>query len=159
MIFTFPVATPVTTPLVASTVATAILLLLQVPLRSPELVNAVVVAPIQTIAAPLMVPALASGLTMITLLLVKVVQLLVTEYVIVVEPAATPDTTPVDGFTVATAVLLLVHVPPASPLLAKGVVWFTQTVDEPLMVPGIGSAFIVMLAETTWLPQSVLVTW
>lgn len=29
-------------------------------------------------------------------------------------PAETPVTTPVDGLTVATAVLLLVHVPPAT---------------------------------------------
>ena len=117
----FPTATPVTTPVDGLTVATAVLLLLQVPLASPLLVKAAVFAPIHTVAGPLITPAFASGFTMMTLLVVSVAQLFVTEYLIVVEPAATPETTPVEGLTVAIAVLSLVHVPPVFPLLVNGV--------------------------------------
>src|SRR5664279_1620514 len=156
MIFALPVATPVTTPL-ASTVAMAVLLLLQLPPASPELPNAVVVAPIQTVAGPLMIPALASGFTMITFVADKVAQLLVTEYVMMVDPAATPVTTPVEAFTVATAGLLLVQVPLASPVLVNGVVPFTHTVVDPLITPGTGSGLMVIFAEAVWLPQLALV--
>ena len=56
-----PSATAVTTPVVALTVATAVLLLLQLP-PTPLLVK-VVTDPVHTNVVPLMVPALGSGLT------------------------------------------------------------------------------------------------
>ena len=57
-----PAPTAVTTPVVASTVATAILLLLQDPPASPVLLYEAV-EPIQSGEVPLTVPALALGLT------------------------------------------------------------------------------------------------
>jgi hypothetical protein len=57
-----PAPTAVTIPVVASTVATDILLLLQVPPAFPLLVY-VAVAPIQNCDAPLIVPAVALGST------------------------------------------------------------------------------------------------
>ena len=44
-------------------------------------------------------------------------QPLLTVYVISVVPAATAVTNPVEAFTVATEVLVLLHAPPAVPLL------------------------------------------
>ena len=55
-----PTATPVTTPDVF-TDATDVLLLLQVPPVVPSV--SVVVAPLQTVAVPLIAPAEADGLT------------------------------------------------------------------------------------------------
>ena len=57
-----PAPTAVTNPDVAFTVATDVLLLLQVPPASPSLVY-VAVAPIQSGDVPLTVPALTLGLT------------------------------------------------------------------------------------------------
>ncbi len=147
IMLTLPIASPETTPVDALTVAKAVLLLLQVPLISPVLENAVEVPPTHTVAGPLTIPALANGFTIITAVTDNVVQLLVTEYVIVVEPAATPVTTPVEAFTVATAVLLLLQVPPASPVLVNGVVPFTHTVVDPLITPRTGKGLMVILAE------------
>ena len=98
------------------TVAAAVLLLLQLPPPVPLLVN-VAVDPTQTVAAPLTMPAKAAGFTVITLFELNVPQLLVTVYLIVELPAATPVTTPVAAFTVATDVLRLIQLPPALPLL------------------------------------------
>lgn len=50
----------------------------------------------------------------------------VTVYVMVAVPAATPVTTPVELFTVATAVLLDDQAPPALPFEANVVVPLTQ---------------------------------
>jgi hypothetical protein len=55
-------------------------------------------------------------------------------YVIVAVPAVTPVTTPVDALTVATAVLLLDHVPPVT-VEANVVVPPTKTVCIPESVP------------------------
>ena len=57
-----PAATPVITPVVEFTVAAAVLLLLQLPLVLPLLVN-VVDKPAQTAAAPVIVPAFGSAVT------------------------------------------------------------------------------------------------
>ena len=54
---------------------------------------------------------------------------------IVVVPAFIVDTTPVEASTVATAVLLLLQVPPVLPLLAKVVVVREQSGDVPVTVP------------------------
>ena len=72
-----PAATPVTTPVEAFTVATAVLLLLQVPVLREVVLN-VAVAPIQTVAAPLTVPAFGSGFTVIVWFELVVPQVLVT---------------------------------------------------------------------------------
>ena len=58
-------------------------------------------------------------------------------------PAATPVTTPVAAFTVAAAVLLLLHAPPAIPLLAKVVDRPAHTVAAPDTVPALAIAFTV----------------
>ena len=76
------------------------------------------VAAIQSGELPLTVPAFAFGET------VKVLkedrglpQPPLTVYVISVVPVAIAVTSPVDAFTVATEVLVLLHAPPAVPLL------------------------------------------
>jgi hypothetical protein len=60
-----PDALPVTTPVFEITVATAVLLLLQVPTLVLLLVN-VVVASAQTVDAPLTIPAFGSGFTVMS---------------------------------------------------------------------------------------------
>ncbi len=70
-----------------------------------------------------------------------------------VDPAATPVTTPVVELTDATAGLLLLQVPLIVPLLVNAVVAPTHTVGEPLTIPGFGRGFIVMLADATELPH------
>ena len=57
----FPGATPVTMPVVEPTDATDVALLLQVP--PAILLLKLMVAPTHTVEAPLMVPALGTGLT------------------------------------------------------------------------------------------------
>ena len=66
----------------------------------------------------------------------------VTVYVIVEEPAATPVTTPVELFTVATPVLFDVQAP-AFPLDVNVVVAPGQTSCVPLNVPAFGAAVTV----------------
>ena len=58
-------------------------------------------------------------------------------------PVATPVTTPVDAFTVATAALLVDQAPPALPLLENVVVPATQIPCVPLKVPAFGAAVTV----------------
>ena len=116
IMFALPVAIPVTTPVVGFTEATPVLLLLQLPPEGPVLLN-VAVALIQTVAAPLTVPAFGSGFTAINCVALLVPQLLVTVYVIVAFPGDTPVTAPVAGFTVATEGVTLLQVPPLTPLL------------------------------------------
>ena len=154
-----PAATPVTTPVAAFTVATDGVRLLQLPPLMPLLVN-VVVEPTHTVEAPLTVPALAAGFTVITLFELNVPQLLVTVYFIVALPAATPVTKPVVAFTVATDGVRLLQVPPLVPLLEYVVVNPTQIVEAPLTVPAFRAAFIVTIAEPAALvhPPTVLVT-
>jgi hypothetical protein len=63
--------------------------------------------------------------------------------VILVVPADTAVTRPVDEFTVATAVLLLLHDPPAVPLLVYVAVCPMQSGDVPFTVPADTFAFTV----------------
>ena len=65
-------------------------------------------------------------------------------------PAVTDVTTPVPAFTVATAVLLLLQVPPASPVELYNAVVDVQRVDVPLTVPELASGLTVklLLADT-----------
>ena len=62
-------------------------------------------------------------------------------------PAVTPVTTPVEAFTVATTVLLLLHVPPVL-LELNEVVLPTQTAWVPLKVPAFGTAETVIVRVT-----------
>ena len=75
-------------------------------------------APIQIGEVPLTVPAVTFEETVNVLKEdTGLPQPLFTVYVISVVPAATAVTSPVDAFTVATEVLVLLHEPPAVPLL------------------------------------------
>ena len=64
-------------------------------------------------------------------------------------PAATPVTSPVEAFTVATDVLLLLHDPPASPLEASVTEEPIQTDAVPVTVPALtfGLTVSVLNAE------------
>jgi hypothetical protein len=63
--------------------------------------------------------------------------------VIITVPADTPVTTPL-AFTVAMLVLLLLHEPPAVPLLVNVLVDPTHTDDPPLIEPAFGAALTVI---------------
>jgi len=67
-------------------------------------------------------------------------------------PADTPDTTPVEEFTVATPVALLLHVPPVVVEL-KVVVDPAHTAVVPVMAPTVGNGFTVTV--TTLLARVV----
>ena len=64
-----------------------------------------------------------------------------------VEPALTAVTAPVDAITVATAVLLLLQVPPALPLLVYVADWPIQSGDVPLTVPALAFGLTVKLFD------------
>jgi hypothetical protein len=71
-------------------------------------------------------------------------------------PAETPVTTPVTGFTVATALLLLLQLPPVAPLLVNVAVAPAHIVEEPLTVPAFGRALIVIFEDEEEPPQLLL---
>ena len=74
-----------------------------------------------------------------------------------VVPAATAVTTPDVAFTVATEVLLLLHDPPASPLLLYVADWPIQSGEVPLTVPALAFGFTVKVFDAlTGLLQPVL---
>jgi hypothetical protein len=109
-----PVVTAVTTPVAEFTVATAVLLLLQVPVpppRTTEVAVYVVVCPVHKGVVPVTEATLALGFT-VTVCCADLVPLQppVMVKMILAVPAVTPVTTP-DASTVAMAVLLLLHVP------------------------------------------------
>ena len=139
-----PAVTPVTTPVVAFTVATAVLEEVHVPPVVPLLAN-VEVPPIQMAGVPDKVPAETGAVTVTT----KVDSALgqppvpVTVYLIVEVPAVTPVTTPVVAFTVATAVLEEVPVPPVVPLLEIVEVPPIQMACVPDKVPAFTGAVTV----------------
>ena len=93
------------------TVATAGLLLLQVPLADVS-VN-VVEVPAHIVVAPFIPPTIVLPFTIIVAVLLIGPQLAVMVYDIIAAPALIPFTTPVALLTEATAVLLLLHTPPA----------------------------------------------
>jgi hypothetical protein len=137
-----PAAMPYTSPVVASTVATAVFELLQVPVPiSPR----VVTAPAHTKVAPKIVPG--NGLT-VTIEVEE--QPLAFVKLMIAVPADTPVTRPDPGTTVATVVLPLLHVP--IPPSLKVVVEATHTTPVPIMGPGI--EFTVITAVTKQLPGS-----
>jgi hypothetical protein len=94
------------------------------------------------VAPPTATVAVAGGLTVMDAVVDAVhPATFVTLYVIVAEPKATPVTTPV-AFTVATAVLLDDHVPPAVEL-ANVVVDPVHTFDAPVIADTTGNALTV----------------
>jgi hypothetical protein len=144
VIVAVPADTPETTP-EPFTIATLVLLLLHVPPESPLEVS-VAVVPVDRVLVPEIVPALGNAF-IVTVVEVLVLQpFALTAYVTVAVPAATPDTTP-EALTVATAVLLLDQVPPANPLVVRGVVAPAQIVVVPEIVPALGNVFIVTVVE------------
>ena len=105
----------------------------------------IMVAPAHTEPGPLIAPG--PGLTVTT---VVPVQPDVDVYVILVVPVVTPHTVPVVTTTVATDVLLLVHVPPLKPETDSGRDTPIHTAVAPLIT---GTALTVIVA----LPVIVLV--
>src|SRR5436305_1611548 len=105
-----PPVTPLTVP-VLLTVATAEFVLLHVPPATDAV--RVVAEPAHTLEAPLMAAVTGAALTVMALVAEAVPQLPEIEYVMVVLPAPTPVTTPVEE-TVATPGAELTQVPPAA---------------------------------------------
>lgn len=68
-------------------------------------------------------------------------------------PAATPVTTPVVEFTVAAAGLLLLQVPPPTPLLVNVVDKPVHTVNEPVIEPAFARALTVTTLVAVDVPQ------
>jgi hypothetical protein len=138
--------------------ATEGLLLLQLPPTLPLLVN-VVDKPVHTDDAPLSVPALASGFTVTSFVALDVPQTRgdPTVYIMVVLPSATPVTTPVVGFTVATPGVVPLQLPPLLPLALKLIVEDTHTDARPLTVPASGSELTITFIAAVDEPQ-LLVT-
>ena len=75
-----------------------------------------------------------------------------------VEPEPTAVTTPDVASTVATEVLLLLQVPPASPVLLYVADWPIQSGDVPLTVPALAFGFTVnALNDEAGLPQPLFI--
>ena len=136
-------------------VATEVLLLLHVP---PVVVLfRVVVAPWQALIVPVIAATVGNGL-MVTIAVTIVVQPkpLVTLYVILEVPAATPDTMPVEP-TVAIDVLPLLHVPPVVVLFRVAVApW--QVLIVPVIADAVGSGLTVIVAVAIVVQLKPLVT-
>jgi hypothetical protein len=141
VIVVVPVARPLTIPEDVPMVATVGVLLVHVP---PEgVLLRVVAAPVQILIVPTGTDG--SGLTLTVNVATAVPQVLVTEYDIVVTPAAIPVTMPVDAPTVPAAVALLDHAPPDT-LLLSVTVDAAQTAEVPVIVPATGDALTVITA-------------
>lgn len=67
-----------------------------------------------------------------------------------------PVTKPVEEFTVATKLLLLLQLPPPVPLLVRVVTEPAHIAVEPLIVPASGTALMVILADEALLPHVLL---
>jgi hypothetical protein len=132
-----PLATPVTTP-AAVTVATAVLLLAQVP---PVVGERAEVVPTQIGFAPLIV-AIGNAFMVMAAVGAELQPVLVFVKIKEADPLATPVTTPA-SVTVATAVLLLAQVPPV--VGERVVVEPTQMAVAPL-ITATGNAFTVIAA-------------
>ena len=144
MIVVVPALKAVTAPVVASTDATAGLLLLHDPPASPSLLY-VAVEPIQSGEVPLTVPAFAFGFTVSEAdALNGALHPAVTVYVIVVVPALKAVTAPVEASTDATAGSLLDHTPPDGAIRLTLV---PRHADEGPEIEGSGTTFIVVVAE------------
>jgi hypothetical protein len=144
---------PDTTP-VPLTVATDGTVLLHTP---PVVASVrVTLPPVQTVLAPLMVPADGSGFTVTAAVAVSVQQLPVVVYVIVAAPALTPVITP-RALMLAMAALLLLQVPPDM-VSVKVDEAPAQTVVVPPMVPALAAGFTVILLVAVAVPQAVVTT-
>jgi hypothetical protein len=147
-----PAVTPVTVPVVL-TVAVVLALLLHTP---PDAVSVRVMAlPSQTERKPAIVPATGCGFTVTVRVARAVPQPLVTVYDILAVPATNAVITPV-VLIVATAVLLLLHVPPVA-VLENEVVSPAHTVAVPESVPATGNGLTVTICVSVAVPQ-LLVT-
>ena len=139
-----PGVTPVTTPDVL-TVATDVLLLLHTPDGVPLV--SVSGVPMHTRLLPVVAPGAGTASTVTTAVTAPEAAV----YVIVAVPATTPVTTP-DELTVATAGVLLLHVPPGV-ASASVVVPVTHTVNVPVMgavtVPGFTVKFLELMLKKT----------
>ena len=118
--------------------------------RPPAAVSdTIIVAPVQTVDIPDIIPAIGKGLTVTGCDAIAVPHEFVTVYLIVSRPAATPVTTPPE--TVAWE--LLDHTPPVAASV-KSISDPTHTVVTPPTVPASGSGLIVTtaVAVAVWVP-------
>ena len=134
-----PAVLPVTIPVVIPTLATAGVLVCQIP-PGVASVN-VIVCPThnEKVVPPI---AAGNGLTVTTRVLIQEPSV----HVIIAVPAPVPLTMPVDAPTVAIAVLLLVHVTPAV-VVENVVVLPTQTVAVPVIAAGVVSTVILYIVK------------
>ena len=110
VIMAVPADTPVTTPLVNPTVATAGSPLVQRPVGVGS--DTVIVPPTHITVGPVI--GAGDGLTVTVVNTVRPGPVPI-EYVITAVPGVTPHTSPVEDPIVATAGLVLLHVPPPTP--------------------------------------------
>lgn len=133
-----PAATALRLPVIASTVATAVLLLLQVP--PGKVFDNIVAPPLHSTVVPVM--GAGNGFTVMGVITKQPTGV---EYLIFVTPAETPVATPVTGSIVAIGVLKLLQVPPGV-ISLNVVVEPTHTTATPVIPAGKG--FTVTTAET-----------
>ena len=79
-------------------------------------------------------------------------ELLVTVYVMIAAPTVTPVTAPVAAFTVATAALLQLQVPPVVEFAITAVVPTCMTAG-PVISASVGNALTVIASDFEKLPQ------
>lgn len=134
------------------TVATEVLLLLQVP---PEVASTrVVVVPAQRVVVPVIKPAVGAVVTVTAMNVLAEPQELETIYEMFAEPTVTPVTFP-EPSTVATPELLLLQVPPATPS-ARTLVKPVQMSEEPVIVPAEGVVTTVNASPTAVVPHPLV---
>lgn len=136
---------------VASTAAAPVPLVLHTP--PGAVLYIVVVAPAQRDAAPLIVPASGSPVTVTTELALAMPQLLDTRYTIFAIPAPMPATFP-EASTVAIAAASVLHSPSLTVLLSAVDVP-AQRLAAAVIVPASGSAFTVATAVAVVEPHSL----
>jgi hypothetical protein len=132
-----PFETPVTTPALV-TVAIAVLLLAQVP---PVVGESAEVDPTQIAFVPLIV-AIGNAFMVMAAVGAELQSVLVFVKIKVADPSDTPVTTPA-AVTVATAVLLLAHVPP---VVGERVVVEPAQIAVAPLIAATGNAFTVIAA-------------
>ena len=142
VIFVVPALIAVTKPVVAFTVAIPLLVELHAPPAVPVLLY-VAVAPIGRLVIPLTTPADTFGLTVSIVEALTVLHEPVTVYIILVVPAFTAVTIPVDEFTVANDVFELLQLPPGVPLLVYVEICPIHSGDRPLTTPALTAGFAV----------------
>ena len=150
MIVAVPLLTPVTIP-VLPTVATAVLLLLQVPPLIPSV--KVIVDPVHTLAGPVMVPAVAVVPMDMGSVAMAVPQLLLTVYTIVSRPALTAVNEPT--VVMVALALVMLQVPPGAASVYRLTVP-TQRLPGPLMEPALGKGLTVTARVAAAVPQLLL---